>query len=230
MKEVNLVFFAGFFYFFCSGQVQDASPKLGYPNFVQYVNNNFTLTDSEISKDISGEIIFDLRVNEFGKIDSADIVKDLGSGMALRLLKAVKSSGDWKPAIKDGLAVASWVRLPYKVLNANASSKSLNGSIAEPIDGMEVLIEKFYKNFQYPDEALKAGISGEYVLSFIVKEDGKVSAVKLKNDPGYGILTNAIRALNRAGKWKPAKENGIPVKSTVILPFTLKLKEFRRHI
>ncbi|MCW2261016.1 MULTISPECIES: energy transducer TonB [Sphingobacterium] len=215
---------------FCLGQNKVAEPVVGSENFIKAVNERFMLLDSEVNKDISGEIILDLRVNKSGKIDSADIVKDLDSGMALRLLKAVKSSGDWKPAIKDGLTVASWVRLPYKVLNTSASSKSLNGSIAEPVDGMGVLIEKFYKNFQYPDEALKAGISGEYVLSFIVKEDGKVSAVKLKNDPGYGILTNAVRALNRAGKWKPAKENGIPVKSTVILPFTLKLKEFRRHI
>lgn len=230
MKEVILVFFAGFFYLFCSGQVQEASPKLGYSNFVQHINNNLTLTDNELLKDITGEVIVDFRVNEFGKIDSADIVFDLGEGIATRLLKAVKSSGDWKPAIKDGLVIASWVRLPYKVLNAKASSKSLDGSIAEPIDGMEVFIEKFYKNFQYPDEALKAGISGEYMLNFIVKEDGKISLVKLENDPGYGILTNAVRALNRAGKWKPAKENGIPVKSTVLLPFTLKLKEFRRHI
>ncbi|WP_293904588.1 energy transducer TonB [Sphingobacterium sp. UBA5670] len=215
---------------FSFGQENAAKPKIGYDSFIKQVNHSFKLTDSEISKDVSGEIILDIRVNEFGKIDSADIAKDIENGMGLRLLKAVKMSGDWEPANRNGTPLASWVRFPYKVLSFKESENSAKIIKAEPIEGMSTFIEKFYKNFQYPPEALKAGLSGEYELNFVVKEDGKVTAVKLKNDPGYGVLTSAQRALNKAGKWKPATQNGEAVKSSVIVPFKLSLKEFRSHI
>ncbi|MGJ1235913.1 MULTISPECIES: energy transducer TonB [Sphingobacterium] len=215
---------------FSFGQENAALPKIGYDSFVKQVNRSFKLTDSEISKDISGEIILDIRVNEFGKIDSADIAKDIEKGMGIRLLKAVKMSGDWEPATKNGKPIASWVRFPYKVLSFKESANSAAIVKAEPIEGMSTFIEKFYKNFQYPPEALKAGLSGDYELNFIVKEDGKITGVKLKDDPGYGVLTSAQRALNRAGKWKPATQNGEAVKSSVVVPFKLNLKEFRTHI
>ncbi|HAK28847.1 MAG TPA: hypothetical protein DCO90_06335 [Sphingobacterium sp.] len=53
---------------FSFGQENAALPKIGYDSFVKQVNRSFKLTDSEISKDISGEIILDIRVNEFGKL------------------------------------------------------------------------------------------------------------------------------------------------------------------
>lgn len=212
------------------GQERGTTPKMGEDLFVKKLNSELKLSDSEIQKDVTGEVILDFRVNENGKIDSIDIVQDLGDRIALRLTDILKRAGDWEPALKNGTAVASWVRFPYKVLSFKESESSSAVTKAEPIEGMSTFIEKFYKNFQYPPEALKAGLSGDYELNFVVKEDGKVTAVKLKNDPGYGVLTSAQRALSKAGKWKPATQNGEAVKSSVVIPFKLSLKEFRSHI
>ncbi|MDF2852357.1 MAG: hypothetical protein K0S31_3042 [Sphingobacterium multivorum] len=212
------------------GQNNPARPKEGDEQFAAKLNKQLKLSNSEIQRDISGEVVLDFRVNEHGKIDSIDIVRDLGDKISHRLIDILKRSGDWEPAKKNGSPVASWVRFPYKVLSLRESASSSLLVKAEPIEGMSTFIEKFYKNFQYPPEALKAGLSGDYELNFIVKEDGKITGVKLKDDPGYGVLTSAQRALNRAGKWKPATQNGEAVKSSVVVPFKLNLKEFRTHI
>jgi len=229
MRLLNtLIILFSFMYGF--GQEREASPKMGQEEFVKKLNNELKLSDSEIQKDITGKVILDFRVNENGKIDSIDIVQDLGDKIALRLTDILKLAGDWEPALKNGTVVAAWVRFPYRVLSFKESENSTKITKAEPIEGMEFFLEKLYKNFQYPPEALKAGISGDYELNFMVKEDGKITAIKLRDDPGYGILTSAQRALNKSGKWKPACKNGAPVKSSVILPLKLSLKQFRTHI
>lgn len=229
MKYVSLLIFLFSFYL---GHTQEklATPRMGHDQFVKKVNNELKLLDSEIQKDLTGEVILDFRVNENGKIDSIDVVQDLGDRIAFRLTDILKRAGDWTPAQKNGTAIASWVRFPYRVLSFKESQNSRAIVIAEPQEGMDIFLEKLYKNFQYPPEALKAGISGDYELNFVVKEDGKITAIKLKNDPGYGILTSAQRAMNKSGKWKPAMHNGTPVRSSVVIPLKLSLKQFRTHI
>ena len=46
------------------------------------------------------------------------------------------------------------------------------------------------------------------VVSFVVGKDGSVSQVKAENDPGYGTAQEAIRVIQRSGKWIPAVQNG----------------------
>ncbi|OOG16065.1 hypothetical protein BWD42_22025 [Sphingobacterium sp. CZ-UAM] len=224
----TLISLLGFTYGF--GQERGATPKMGQEQFVKKINSELKLTDAEMQKDIAGEVILDFRINENGKIDSIDVVRDLGDGIALRLIDILKRSGDWAPAQKGGAIVASWVRFPYRVLSFKDSESSSVTKKADPVEGMEVFMEKLYNNFQYPPEAIKAGISGDYEINFVVKEDGKITSVKLKNDPGYGILTSVQRALNKSGRWKPASQNGRAVRSSVVIPLKLNLKQFRTHI
>lgn len=46
------------------------------------------------------------------------------------------------------------------------------------------------------------------VVSFLVGKDGTVSQVKAENDPGYGTAQEAVRVIQRSGKWTPAIQNG----------------------
>ncbi len=46
------------------------------------------------------------------------------------------------------------------------------------------------------------------VVSFVVSKDGTVSQVKAENDPGYGTAQEAVRVIQRSGKWTPAVQNG----------------------
>ena len=52
--------------------------------------------------------------------------------------------------------------------------------------------------------------AGDYkvVVSFLVDRDGNVTEVRAENDPGYGIAEEAMRVIQRSGKWQPALQNG----------------------
>jgi len=52
--------------------------------------------------------------------------------------------------------------------------------------------------------------TGDYqvVISFLVDRSGNVTEVKAENDPGYGVAAEAIRVIQRSGKWIPAIQNG----------------------
>lgn len=61
----------------------------------------------------------------------------------------------------------------------------------------------------------KQGPPGTYkvTVSFMVDEEGNVSQVKALNDPGYGTAAEAVRLIQKSGKWNPGKQNGNKVKS-----------------
>ncbi len=211
------------------GQNSEAVPKIGYEKLTKDLSRNLVLTTSEIHNNISGDIIVEFRVNENGRIDSADIIKDLGDQIALRLIRMLKASGDWNPAIKENKPVATWVRLPYHVLSTRELAERPD-HLAVPEKGMKDFNENFSKNFEYPKEALNAGVKGQFNLRFTVDINGRISNIAFDRDPGYSILNNAKRALLRSGKWIPAKENGSFVSSEVVYPMTLDFKSFRSHL
>ncbi len=45
-------------------------------------------------------------------------------------------------------------------------------------------------------------------VSFKVDKDGNVTEIEPLNDPGYGTVSEAIRAIKKSGKWTPAIQNG----------------------
>ncbi|HEY0297695.1 MAG TPA: energy transducer TonB, partial [Arachidicoccus sp.] len=56
---------------------------------------------------------------------------------------------------------------------------------------------------------------GQYavIVSFLVSKDGSVSEVKVTDtsNPDYGTAAEAVRVIQRSGKWNPAIQNGRPV-------------------
>lgn len=52
--------------------------------------------------------------------------------------------------------------------------------------------------------------AGDYpvIVSFLVDKDGNVTSVKAETDPGYGTAAEAVKVIERSGKWKPAMQNG----------------------
>ena len=83
------------------------------------------------------------------------------------------------------------------------------------VDGRpEILVEV---PIPYPEEAKRAAIEGDVVLSIDIDETGKVTAAKVLRGPGYG-LNEAARDAIFKWKFKPATKSGTPTATTV--PFT----------
>lgn len=75
----------------------------------------------------------------------------------------------------------------------------------------------------YPEAATSASISGKVIIEFVVNEDGSVSNVKVLRGIGGGCDEEAARMVSSMPKWKPGKQNGMPVKVLFTLPINFVL-------
>lgn len=77
----------------------------------------------------------------------------------------------------------------------------------------------------YPELAWRRGYEGTVRLKVEVLASGRVGRIWVKESSGYEILDRS--ALKTIQDWRfiPARFGGIPVKSTVIVPVTFKLKD-----
>lgn len=71
---------------------------------------------------------------------------------------------------------------------------------------------------RYPAEALKRGIEGRVVLSFIVERDGSVSTIELLQSPDRILSEEARRVVAASPKWSPGRQKGHLVRVRYTLP------------
>lgn len=79
------------------------------------------------------------------------------------------------------------------------------------------------KTIQYPTMARENGIEGKVVLQFVVERDGKITDVTVVKKAGWGLDEEAVRVVKNMKPWKPAKQNGKPVRLKYTLPVAFKL-------
>ncbi|ESU21567.1 hypothetical protein FCR2A7T_00140 [Flavobacterium cauense R2A-7] len=96
---------------------------------------------------------------------------------------------------------------------------------AGPAGGMQGFYKKFANSFVAPD--VDEGVTQiRVMLSFVVEKDGGFTDVKVLRDGGYQAAgKEAIRVLKSMPAWKPAIQNGRPVRSQFTLPITIQVAQ-----
>jgi len=79
------------------------------------------------------------------------------------------------------------------------------------------------QQIKYPMEALKGGINGKVVVTFVVNSNGKVENAKIARGIDPALDAEAIRVVNSMPDWKPGKQRGqaVDVAYTMPIEFTL---------
>jgi len=79
------------------------------------------------------------------------------------------------------------------------------------------------ENIRYPEEARQLDIQGNVYVNFVVEADGSISNVTVARGIGGGCDEEAVRVVKLMPKWKPGKQQGMPVRVQFNLPikFTL---------
>ncbi|MEO8583088.1 MAG: energy transducer TonB [Flavitalea sp.] len=80
------------------------------------------------------------------------------------------------------------------------------------------------KTLRYPSEAQDNEIQGNVVVQFIVDKSGNVSGVEAVSGPKE-LKEEAIRVIQKSGKWTPAVQNGRQVKSYKKQPIVFRLDQ-----
>ncbi|HEX3020379.1 MAG TPA: TonB family protein [Chitinispirillaceae bacterium] len=75
----------------------------------------------------------------------------------------------------------------------------------------------------YPQRAKELGIEGDLVMVLLINNDGKVSSVEVISSPDQSIAKVAKQIILSSWKFKPAHNQGIPVKQRVKQKISFKL-------
>lgn len=93
---------------------------------------------------------------------------------------------------------------------------------AEPKEGVVKFREDFLKNIKRPKGEADGSVL-RVMLNFIVEKDGSLTNIRAIRDPGYGMGEQCVKVLKKSGKWKPAQNKGVIVRSQFTLPITINL-------
>lgn len=90
----------------------------------------------------------------------------------------------------------------------------------------EKVNEYIYKNLKYPAIARENGVQGAVTVSFIVEKDGSTSNHKIIRNIGAGCGDEAVRLIEKMGKWIPAKNRREAVRCEVKQVVRFEIPEF----
>lgn len=79
------------------------------------------------------------------------------------------------------------------------------------------------KNIHYPPICAQQNIQGRVSVEFIINKDGSISDIKVRRSPDDHLSKEAERVVKAMPKWKPARENGKPVRMRYVLPVMFRL-------
>jgi len=89
--------------------------------------------------------------------------------------------------------------------------------------GENALLSYLSKHLHYPEAAVQQSISGTVIVSFVIDQNGLVTAVSPAKRLGGGCTEEAMDVVSALPKWKPGIFRGHPVKVRVNLPVKFKL-------
>ncbi len=113
---------------------------------------------------------------------------------------------------ENGEAIESWSAETHKTVPAFA----LNEVAAEFPGGNDSWMDYLRKNLQPPDSL--QNVSGKVVLKFVSNSKGTVEKVELIKGLHPILDEEAIRVVSKSPDWKPAKQNGKNVHTTITQP------------
>jgi protein TonB len=97
------------------------------------------------------------------------------------------------------------------------------GEKAEPIGGLEAFYKYLNKNLVYPKKAKRLNLYGKVTLEFTIEKDGTITDIKVLKGIDPLLDDEAVRVVQNAPKWKPAKHRGRTVRTKMYLPIVFSM-------
>ena len=132
--------------------------------------------------------------------DLGDAVKDAADDAAKRVDEALEKLDDIKP---------------YAAVEVKPT---FNGGDAD------AFVKYIQQNIKYPQVALDKEEQGRVVVNFVVDANGKIRNAKVAKGVSEALDAEALRVIQNAPDWTPAKQDGknVPVTYSVPVVFAIK--------
>jgi TonB family protein len=159
------------------------------------------------------------------KTNGLNLASSFNDGLILKRLKAMKQQAKnvspWKLAALSVLCAALFIVL------ACSEEKSVDADIIEADPefegGLEAVYNYIRQDITYPLEARQAGVEGRVDVEFVVDKDGSISDVEAIKGIGAGCDEEAVRVVKSLPLFKPAMQNGKPVRVRMVVPIIFEL-------
>jgi len=204
-------------------------PVGGKVAYLQWLDKTIKIPETVDPGKANGEALLEFVVEPNGKLSHIQVSSKLGAATEEAIREAVAGSARWRSAMINGRPVRARYQMRIRVNPDSSYAKAIVFAdsvevMAEPPGGYAAFMQWIGRNYQYPHQAVKQGVSGTMKLRFIVEKDGSITQVEVLNDLGYGTGEEAIHVLKRSPRWKPASTKGKPVRSYFILPIKLSVQ------
>ncbi|MEQ9168097.1 MAG: TonB family protein [Fulvivirga sp.] len=93
----------------------------------------------------------------------------------------------------------------------------------EPDGGIAGFYKYVQKNLKYPSQARRMSIEGKVYVQFVIDEKGELVDIAVIKGIGAGCDEEVLRIMEKAPKWKPGKQRGVPVRVKQVLPIEFRL-------
>lgn len=213
-----------------------------YINLLTHINKEFKYPPLAKENGIKGEIAVEFQVNKTGKIDTINLLNNLGFGCDEEVVRILKTIPDFIPATRYGenVSVKDTLILRfdggrrlidplYKIANVipafgDCGALSSNSEISDC--NKKAAHDFFLSHFNYPKQAKRKKIEGYVQVMAVVEKDGKISNAFIMQNLGYGCGEEALRIVNMMPKWKPATHRGKNVRHLYSVLFEFEMVFF----
>jgi len=182
--------------------------------------------------EISGDIKFELTVNEEGKIMSlreAEIKNLVVTSLNSYPDSIINNEIDYSQASTVTEKVAETSAEPLENSNTEARYEGklydlASVELAPEFQGGQTALGRYLgSRLRYPAGARQNKIQGKVYIGFIVEKNGSLADFKVVRGIGAGCDEEAIRVLKSSPAWRPGMANGKPVRTSYVLPITFML-------
>ena len=217
----------------------------GETGMMKYLSDNIKYPEEAMKADIEGRVLTRFIINSDGSISDVEISKSVHPLLDAEALRVVNEMPNWTPGKVNGKAVKVRFMLPitFRLQGGETQTSSTSNTSRTPVpntpnsDGIYEIVDtpptypggdaallKFISdNIKYPEDAMKAGISGRVFTRFIINEDGSLSDIVVIRGVNSSLDAEAIRVVKAMPKWTPGKVDGKAVKVRYALPLSFKL-------
>ena len=196
---------------------------------MQFLAQNIKLPPEIMKLGIQGRVVAQMIIRSDGKVSDVKIIRSLHPDLDKEVVRVLETMPLWVPGKKDGKAVNSQITIPVKFnfsppVSQNTEQETNNNICETPeifpkFPGGTKKLNKYleqhiihWKNAQTQNEKCRV------ITTFIIREDGSISDVKVIQGGSPALTAEAYRIISQMPKWEPGQQGGKPVSVRITLP------------
>ncbi len=214
-----------------------AKNQCAQQQLLAFMYNNIVYPMEARQEGYEGTVVASFIVEKDGSLSNAEILKDIGGGAGLEVLRVIEGMNQaeirWVPGKKEGEPVRARFNfpvkfkleevLPYTILGRDTVYSQFETPLAFK-GGAEALENYLTEKLKYPESGLDSCQMGVIELQILIRPGGEVRILDMVdyNNLGFDFWYAATDAVTSTyGMWQPATYEGRPVTASysLSLPF-----------